>query len=55
MGCQPCEGHTYRADLNFNMKVLDFVKLGGPDWTVGSTNLQDVDGIVSLSKPSAKQ
>ena len=28
MGCQPCNGHTYSAKLNFNVKVLDFVKSG---------------------------
>ena len=22
MGCQPCEGHTYRANVNFNTKIL---------------------------------
>ena len=25
------------ASLNLNVKVLDFVQLGGPEWTVGST------------------
>ena len=37
MGCQPCNGHTYRANLNFNTKVLDFVQFGGPKLTVGRT------------------
>ena len=28
---------TYSANLNLRMKVLDFVKLGGPKLTVGRT------------------
>ena len=27
----------YTASLNLKVKVLDFVKSGGPNWTVGST------------------
>ena len=27
----------YRANRNLNVKVLDFVKSGGPKWTVGRT------------------
>ena len=34
MVCQPCDGHTYRANLNFNTKVLDFVQFGGPVFAV---------------------
>ena len=31
-------GHHSAADsLNFNTKVLDFVKSGGPKWMVGGT------------------
>ena len=28
---------VYRTNLSLNWKVLDFVKRGGPDLTVGST------------------
>ena len=30
-------GSDYRARVNLITKVLDFVQLGGPDLTVGST------------------
>ena len=30
-------GPTYRSRTTVNVKVLDFVKSGGPDLTVGST------------------
>ena len=29
MAAHPCEGHTYRANLNFITKVLDFDTLAG--------------------------
>ena len=29
MGCQPCNGHTYSAKLNFNVKVLVLYSLVG--------------------------
>ena len=31
------EGPNYTASLNLNVKVLDFVKSGGPKLTVGRT------------------
>ena len=31
------EATDYTASLNLKVKVLDFVQLGGPIWTVGST------------------
>ena len=27
----------YTANLNLNLKVLELVQFGGPNWTVGST------------------
>ncbi len=31
------QGPYYTASLNLKVKVLDFVKSGGPEWTVGGT------------------
>ena len=36
-GCQSRNCHTYRANLNLKVKVLDFVQCGGPEWTVDGT------------------
>ena len=33
----PCLGPFYSANLNDKVKVLDFVKSGGPKWIVGGT------------------
>ena len=31
------ESRTYKTNLNLKVKVLDFVKFGGPKWIVGGT------------------
>ena len=44
---------NHSASVNPNVKVLDFVQFGGPNWTVDSTSFEMWLGLGGSPRPAA--